>query len=156
MRICEGFAKMFFMLKFFRDYLKQKEQRQEFFSLLIEAKANLEAYYVMFQLNRLRHFTLDIWENVNALPEYSQEALSEYSRRLSQYNSVLKDYKDFEFWYNEDLDRKNQDNGRILHQKKELVQEHFKGLEAVIKAAVVSVEQEGIRRKILKPAASAV
>ncbi|MCB9772034.1 MAG: hypothetical protein H6754_05745 [Candidatus Omnitrophica bacterium] len=134
------------MLKFFHDYKKQKERRQEMKALVLETKANLEAYYVMFQLGRLRYFTLDVLKKAQTSSEFSDHAIVEYARRLTEYNRLVKDYKDFEFWYNEDLERKNKDNGRILHQKKELAQEQFTGLEAVIKAAIAHFEQEGTRR----------
>lgn len=75
-------------------------------------------------------------------------AVKEYARRLKAYNQVLREYKDFEAWYNADLERKNQDNGRILHKKKELAQEQFAGLEQIIKAAVSSLQNEKLRRRI--------
>ncbi len=137
------------MLKFFREYRQKKEFAREFLSFLSEAKANLEHYYVMFQLGRLRFFTLSAWEKFGCRSDISWDSVvQEYIRRLAQYNSVLKEYKDFESWYNEDLDHKNQENGRLLHKKKELAQEEFAGLEAVIKAAIASIQEEAIRRRI--------
>ncbi len=137
------------MLKFFRGYRQKKEFTREFLSFLSEAKANLEHYYVMFQLGRLRFFTLSVWEKIGCRSDILWDnAVQEYTRRLAQYNAVLKEYKDFEIWYNEDLDHKNQENGRILHKKKELAQEEFVGLEAVIKSAIASIQQEALRRGI--------
>ncbi len=137
------------MLRFLREYRQKKEFAREFSALLAEAKGNLEQYYVMFQLGRLRFFLLGVLENSGGgLESVRDSAVEEYVRRLKAYNQVLKEYKDFEAWYNADLERKNQDNGRILHKKKELAQEQFAGLEQIIKAAVSSLQNEKLRRRI--------
>ncbi len=139
------------MLKFFKGYRQKQEFRRDFLSFFSEAQSNLEQYYVMFQLGRLRFFSLDAWQKIGGRLDISWDnAVQEYIRRLAEYNRVLKEYKDFELWYNEDLDRKNQENGRLLHQKKELAQEQFAGLEEIIKAAVFSLKEESIRRKFIK------
>jgi hypothetical protein len=139
------------MLKFFSEYRVRQEQRREFLGLLAEVKSNLELYYVMFQLGKLRFFVLDFWETIKTNSEGSwNQMIPEYIRRLTEYNRILKEYKDFEFWYNDDLDRKNKNNGCVLHQKKELAQVQFQGLEPVIKDAVSVIEQQAILRKIIK------
>ncbi len=126
------------MLKILQSFFENKGKKASLYAFSQEAKANLEAYYVMFQINRLRFFTLASWEPVKE--QVWPDAVAEYIHRLTQYNSLLKEYKDFEFWYNENLDRKNQENGRHLHMKKEIVQQHFKGLEDVIKNAIAAIE----------------
>lgn len=139
------------MFKFFNEYQAHREQRRELLGLLAEAKSNLELYYVMFQLGKLRFFVLDFCGTIKNNSEGSWDQIFlEYISRLTKYNQVLKEYKDFELWYNEDLDRKNKDNGRILHQKKELAQAQFQGLEKIIKDAIVAIEQQGMRQKIIK------
>lgn len=125
------------MITLIKDYFKAREQRRVSRAFVEEVKHNLEQYYVMFQINRLRFFALDEWQRFSALTSnVPGPAVAEYARRLTVYNQTLKEYKEFEQWYNEDLDRKNQDNGRVLHQKKEMAQAQFKGLESVIKAAL--------------------
>lgn len=139
------------MFKFLHEYRARQEQRRELLGLLAEVKSNLELYYVMFQLGRLRFFVLDFWATLKENSEASwSQMIPEYIQRLTEYNRILKEYKDFEFWYNEDLNRKNKDNGRVLHQKKELAQAQFQGLEPVIKDAVSVIEQQAILRKIIK------
>ena len=139
------------MFKFLREYRMYQEQRRELLGLLAEVKSNLELYYVMFQLGKLRFFVMDFWETIKINSESPwDQMIPMYIQRLTEYNQLLKEYKDFEFWYNEDLDRKNKDNGRILHQKKELAQAQFQGLEPVIKDAVSVIEQQGIRQKMIK------
>lgn len=139
------------MLGFFSQYRADQKYRRDFLGFLAEVKSNLELYYVMFQLGKLRFFVLDCYETTKNNPgALRDQVVLEYIRRLTEYNRLLKEYKDFEVWYNEDLDRKNKDNGRVLHQKKELAQEQFQGLEPVIKDAIRVIEQEGIRRKIIK------
>ncbi len=140
------------MLRFFKEYREKQEFRRDFLFLFTEGKSNLEQYYVMFQLGRLRFFSLDAWEKIGSRLDIAwDKAVQEYIRRLAQYNRVLKEYKDFQFWYNDDLERKNQENGRLLHKKKELAQEQFAGLEEIIKAAVASLQEESVRRKFIKP-----
>lgn len=130
---------MFAMIPMIKDFFRKKAEKKILTVFSEETKANLEGYYVMFQLNRLRFFPLSAWDSVK--DRTWPEAVCEYVRRLSSYNQVLQDYKNYEQWYNEDLDRKNQDNGRLLHQKKELTQEQFKGLEDVIKTAAAQIEE---------------
>lgn len=127
------------MLAILKDYIRKQEEKKSYRAFLEEAKANLEAYYVMFQINKLRFFTLTARETVKDLCWPAD--ISEYIRRLEIYNQALKEFKDFEIWYNEDLDRKNQENGRVLHAKKEAAQEQFNGLEPVIKKAVEALDR---------------
>ncbi len=125
------------MIGIIKNYFRQKEQKKLCVAFLDEAKANLEAYYVMFQINRLRFFTLTAWDKVKDVAW--KDPVLNYVRRLTEYNQLLQDYKEYEQWYNQD-DHKNQENGRVLHQKKELAQDRFQGLEEVIKAAVSAIE----------------
>ncbi len=46
-------------LRFFKEYRQKKEFRRDFLSFFFEAQSNLEQYYVMFQLGRLRFFSLE-------------------------------------------------------------------------------------------------
>lgn len=124
-----------------QNYFKVRERRRRYQPFYEELKDNLEQYYVMFQINRLRFFKMEEWKRFLSSPHVvADSALREYAQRLTMYNAALQEYKDFEQWYNEDLDRKNQENGRILHEKKEVAAGHFKGLEPVIKKAVTCIE----------------
>ncbi len=125
------------MIELIKNYFYRKEQKKALTAFSEEAKANLEAYYVMFQINRLRFFSLTAWDKVKDRDWH--ESVQEYIRRLTSYNKILQDYKDYEQWYNED-NNKNQENGRVLHAKKELAQEQFRGLEGVIKSALTVIE----------------
>ena len=147
-------GRIYIMMKLFQNYFKEREIRRDLCAFYAETKQNLEMYYVMFQLNRLRFFEMQAWKKVEHLQSWSS-AVTEYVQRLTAYNQTQKDYKDYEQWYNENLDNKNQENGRILHSKKELAQEQFKGLEIVIKSAVAAVEQDLVQKKILKAPAIA-
>ncbi len=140
------------MLRFFKEYRQKKEFRRDFLSFFFEAQSNLEQYYVMFQLGRLRFFSLDAWQKIGGRLDIAWDhAVKEYIHRIAEYNRVLKEYKDFELWYNEDLDHKNQENGRLLHKKKELAQEQFAGLEEIIKPAVSALYDQSLRQKFIKP-----
>ena len=142
------------MLRLFRNYLQGRELRRDLLAFYAEARQNLELYYVMFQLGRLRFFPMASWEKVKTRHAWAPQ-ISEYGRRLTFYNQTQKDYKVYEQWYNENLENKNQENGRILHHKRELAQEQFKDLEAVIKSGAAQVEWELVQMKILKSPAPA-
>jgi hypothetical protein len=142
------------MMKLFQDYFKEREIRRDLCAFYAEAKQNLEAYYVMFQLNRLRFFQMQAWEKVRDLNAWGP-SVREYAERITTYNQAQKDYRDYEQWYNENLDNKNQENGRILHSKKEIAQAKFNGLEAIIKAAVAAIEGDLVQKRVLRNPVSA-
>ncbi len=125
------------MMKWLQNYSAKKGHQKALKAFAEETATNLESYYVMFQINRLRFFPLSAWERVKQAPW--DASVEKYILRLTAYNSTLQEYQDFERWYNEDLDHKNQSNGRTLHAKKEAAEEKFKGLEDVIKTAVMAI-----------------
>ena len=117
------------MMKFFRRFQKKRELKKNWLAFFLEVNKNLESYYVMFQLDRLRFFNLDVWERVKNnrdLPLTSD--VLRYAEILNDYNQTLKAFKDYEQWYSSDLKNKIPDNGRILHAKKDAAQEKFQGL----------------------------
>ncbi len=118
-----------------------------------ELKKNLESYYVMFQLGRLRFFKMEISQAVLNNPEISlPPEVRRYLDVIESYNKCLKDFTDFETWYAADINRKTKENGIILHAKKEEAQKKFQaGLEEVIKAAVKSWDSWLKQQKMIKP-----
>ncbi len=140
------------MLKFLQDLKKKREQKRLLLDFLAEIEKNLESYYVMDQIGRLRFFSLESWEKVKGYEDltFGQE-IRNYVQALSEYNRLLKDFKDYEQWYAADIERKNQENGKLLHAKKEASGQKFKGLDQVIKPALISLREKLIAMKISLP-----
>lgn len=123
------------MLKFLQGWQRKTREKRLLLQLCREVDKNLEHYYVLFQINRLRFFSMESWEQVRQLGLVFDDSIQEYARRLTDYNAALREFKDFESWYTADSSRKTRENGIKLHDKKKNAQQKFSGLEAVIKAA---------------------
>jgi hypothetical protein len=120
------------IIKDFLAGLQEKKARQ---ALAREIAKNLESCYVMQQLGRHHGFKLDTWLRLRkSAPKLPIEVVR-YGQRLQEFNQALDAAQDFERWYLGDLSRRNLDNAHKLHDLKEMVQEKFIGLEAVIKLA---------------------
>ena len=139
------------MLDFLREWKKQKGTKKLAMELLQEMKDNLEAYYVMSQLSRLRFFNLQQWkifENSPLLP--LSEKILFYAKILADYNASLEQFKKYEEWYTSDINHKTPENARTLHVKREEASQRCKGLDQVIKPAIVDFEQKLYEMKILR------
>ena len=139
------------IIKFFQGLRKQQELKKHWLEFYAEVDKNLESYYVMFQLDRLRFFNLEVWERIknNADVRMTSDVLR-YTEILNEYNKTLKNFKDYEEWYSSDLKNKIPENGRILHAKKDAAQKKFQGLENIIKRAQQNVRQQLMDLKIMK------
>lgn len=138
------------MLHLWQEYRQRKTIHRTLISLHGEIDKNLENFFVMEQLGRLRFFTLEV---VGRVLENTRFALDEsvkiYARTVEDYNRTLKEFQDYEQWYNtEDLSRKTKENGLALHAQKDAAQAKFKNLEKVILAAKKNTEEELSRRNI--------
>ena len=130
------------MLKLFKEFNKSRERKKALQEFSGEVDKNLERYYVMFQINRLRFFDLAAWEKVKILEDVRfADPVTQYVQRLQKYNEVLKDFKDYEEWYSSDSANKTRENGSVLNQKNTRAKEEFQGLEDVIKTARDSVNK---------------
>ena len=139
------------IMKFFQGLRKRQEFKKHWLEFYAEVEKNLESYYVMFQLDRLRFFNLEAWERIknNADIRLTSDVLR-YIEVINDYNQTLKIFKDYEEWYSSDLKNKIPENGRILHAKKDAAQEKFQGLENIIKRAQQNVRQQLMDLKIMK------
>ncbi len=134
-----------------RRLQRQQELKKNWLAFYAEVNKNLEAYYVMFQLDKLRSFHLDVWKKIKGDTEISFASdVRRYIEILSDYNQTLKSFKDYEQWYVADLGNKIPENGRILHAKKEEAAKKFQGLEEIIKRAQKSVQEQMASLRILK------
>jgi len=130
------------MLKFLQDWQKKNQEKRLLLQFRAEIDKNLEQYYVMFQINRLRFFKMDCWEQVRRQTGlFLDGKIGEYTESLSAYNAALREFKEFESWYTGDSSRKTRDNGIKLHDKKKNAQQRFSGLETAIKGAQSALKE---------------
>jgi len=140
------------MFSFLTAAGKRKEQKKALMAFYEEVDRNLESYYVMFQLNRLRFFSLEQWDQVRNRPDVDWPPdVGRYAQVLADYNTTLKDFKDYEQWYSADVENKTRENGQVLHTKREAAEEKFRqGLEDLIKNAKGQVERQLMDKGIIK------
>ena len=137
------------MFDFSKEARQQKTVRRALESLHQEIEKNLESFFVMEQLGRLRFFSLDIVDGLLGKKNFEiGDAVRVYARAAVDYHATLKDFEEYEQWYTADLGRKTKENGLILHAKKEAAEAKFPGLEKMIIAAKEHVEKEMLRREI--------
>ena len=139
------------MLSFIKGFRKVREERRAWLDFYEEIEKNLESYYVMFQLGRLRFFQLEHWLKQGANPAVvSDRNVQHYGQRLQEYNQILEGFKKFEQWYASDINNKTKENGVLLHQKREEAETKFNGLESVILEAKKAFALQLQEKKILK------
>ncbi|MCK5581193.1 MAG: hypothetical protein KAJ18_07955 [Candidatus Omnitrophica bacterium] len=132
------------MLPFLQRFVGSNVKETADHLLYAEVKKNLETYYMMFQLGKYRLFSLQAFEAVAAGPGVVlDEDVVYYGRRIMEYNQAAKEYRDYKDWYSEDVNRKTRENAGVLHEKKQIAQEKFEGLEDIILAAKKAFQLQG-------------
>lgn len=126
------------MIPLFRRWRARREESRQLSALTSEVEQNLETFYVIRQLNRLRPFAMAAW---SGLPENhpcrsGDSPLRHYAQALDAYHEALRDAQDFEAWYSADIERQTRDQACILHDKKETAWARFNGLNAVMQSAL--------------------
>ncbi len=118
--------------------------RKQLLAFLDEMEKNLEIFYVMDQRQFIIHgYSMDVWEKVKDLNIIkSQEAIKTYAVDLIAFNNAFKEHKEYEKWYTSDVQNKNVENGKKLHDLKNKLDARIKPLEAVIIAAGQALEKE--------------
>jgi hypothetical protein len=136
---------------FFKESHKNKLRKRIALALWAEVKKNLESYYVMCQLERLRFFQLEAWEESQDHLDLRQvSSFFGYIHAVTYYHAALREFKEYETWYSSDIEHKSQETGRLLHDKREEAKNRFQGLEGIIKAAQLGLEEELRRRRLLR------
>ena len=129
------------MLNFWQKWNKKRKLKKLLLEFYGEVKKNLEAYYVMDQLERLRSFHLESWQKVKDYANIAfGEEISFYIKIIEEYNRTLESFKSYEQWYASDVNNKTQENARILHLKKQEADQKFKNFDQVIKPAIAVLE----------------
>src|SRR3989338_8876962 len=117
------------MYQWWTDWRQKENRRKILIQLYREVERNWESVHVMQQRAVLDKFTLEIWQKVKARPELKLERrVIDYGVPFTAFNAAMDDFKKFEQWYSADLTNKTTENARILHDKKEIASEKFKGL----------------------------
>ena len=138
------------MWALFDKFQKKRKLKRLLLEFKEEIKKNLESYYVMFQLGKLKFFQLEVWQKLkNESEAEMSSSILRYAQILGDYNKVLADFKNYEQWFASDINNKTASNAEVLHEKNSKAKEKFQGLEQIIKSALHDFEIQLLRRKIL-------
>ena len=139
------------MLNIIKEAMRKREGQRLLLEFHDEVCRNWEAYYVMFQLGKLRAFELAVWKKIKSDAHLPIDGRIRTSLEiLEDYNIAFDDFKKYEQWYSADIDRKTRENSLVLHEKREAANAKFQPLEAVVKTAREVLEQQLHAQKILK------
>jgi len=128
------------LLDFWHRFQRTSQAGRALKALCAEVDANLEACYVMFQINRRRSFQTAGLQAMAGFADIKfDDAMERYVRAIDRYQTALHEFQEYERWYTADPERKTKENAQLLHEKKATVETCFDGLEPVIKAAQASV-----------------
>ncbi|MBF0511468.1 MAG: hypothetical protein HQL13_03970 [Candidatus Omnitrophica bacterium] len=137
---------------FQRKTVQEDQLKKGLFCLLAEMEENIELYYVMDQ----RRFITGgfVTGALKALKEsemiVKHESIRAYAKSLDEFNQAFREFKEFEGWYSQDIERRSQDNARKLNALKEFLDAKLDGMEAVIIHAGQDLEREMIKAGLLK------
>jgi len=130
------------MLTWCKNFRERRCQQKIILGLLQEITSNLESCYVAEQLGQFKYFATGVWERMNSARAGSwPPEILVYAKRIAAFNAALDEADAFERWYSANLDRQTLDNARILHARKEAVQERFSGLTKVVGDAKTAIQQ---------------
>jgi len=109
-----------------------------------------ESWHVMDQRNVHDLFTINVWPNLKSHPDIQLDSkIAALLKPFEDYNATMKDFKDYQEFYNSDVRNKTIENGRILHEKREVVREKFRSLKPHIDPLRKVVEEQLIQLKVL-------
>ena len=132
------------MLKAIKEWQYNKNLRKVLLGFLTEMDRNLETYYVMDQRQFITHgYLMDSWVLVKDMDLIKKhEEIKVYAQALLDFNASYEEYKKFEQWYTSDINHKNADNAKKLHQLKDSLQVKIKNFEVIIMRAGQTFEKE--------------
>jgi len=120
-----------------RPFLKKHGQKNFLLALLEEINSNLERYYVIDQRQFITmDFEMGVWEEARHFSgaQFPGEIL-DYAAALEDFNRVFADCQAFEVTYSASIDNKTLETAKVLHAKKEALEEKFRSLQPRIMAA---------------------
>jgi hypothetical protein len=121
----------------FKTFSGKRRQRNCLLSLLDEIGVNLERYYVIDQRQFISlDFEMSAWEEARHFSgvQFPREVL-DYASALGDFNRTFADCRAFEETYTSSIDKKTLEAAKILHAKKETLEEKFRSVEPRIMAA---------------------
>jgi hypothetical protein len=127
--------------------LRKSGQKNFLLRLLSEINSNLERYYVIDQRQFITmDFEMSAWEEARHFSgvQYPGDVL-DYASALEDFNRAFADCRAFEVTYSASIDNKTLETAKVLHAKKEAIEEKFRSLQPRIIAA-----QKALRAIIVK------
>jgi hypothetical protein len=118
-------------------FLKKRSQKNFLLSLLNEINSNLEKYYVIDQRQFITmDFEMSAWEEARHFSgsQFPGEVL-DYASALEDFNRTFADCRALEETYSSSIDNKTLEAAKVLHAKKEAVEEKFRSVQPKIIAA---------------------
>ncbi len=138
------------IIHLFQSWHKNRQTRIALLAFFHDIEKNIEAFYVMQQLNKHRYFSLDGWKQMKDRdPAMFDEKILRYISMIEDYNKCIDDFTIYEKWYALDIKNRNQQTAQILHGKKEAVALRFPSLQ-IIKSAKDQLEIQLRQMNILK------
>jgi hypothetical protein len=132
------------MLDIIQAWRTKNMLKKQLLSFLDEMEKNLEIYYVADQRQFITSaFILDMWDKVKELDIIKKyEELKVYSTVLLDFNKSYEEYKSYEKWYSSDIQNRNNENAKKLHELKNQLNRKLGQLESIIILAGQALEKE--------------
>ncbi len=102
---------------------------------------NLECYYVMSQRDVRKPLLAPVWFGEGMAGPALPAPFLEYRARVEGYNTILKEFLEYQRWYSGDIDRQTRDHALILEEKRDRVDQALRGLKPVMDAARDALEE---------------
>lgn len=139
------------ILQMIKDLQQKKSRQRIWLDFLDEVRTNWENYHVMDQTGRVKFFQLNAWARLKAVGGCAvDKEVTAALEILQEYNHLAREFKDYEQWYNADINRKTRENGVILHEKREAAQKKFQEVAAVVEAMRSALERQLVQMGIIK------
>lgn len=130
--------KIFSRLEQYRD---RKKRLRGIRRLINEINENLESYYVMSQRDVRKPLLAPVWFVEGMAGPALPAPFLEYRARVEEYNTILKEFLEYQRWYSGDIDRQTRDHALILEEKRDRVDQALRGLKPVMDAARDALEE---------------
>jgi len=120
-----------------RPFLRKRSRKNFLLSLLNEINSNLEKCYVIDQRQFITmDFEMSAWGEARHFSgvQFPEEVL-DYASSLEDFNRTFADCRAFEETYTSSIDNKTLEAAKVLHAKKEALEDKFRSVQPKISAA---------------------
>ena len=131
----------------FRPIFKHGRKRNFLLELLNEVNTNMERFYVIDQRQFISmNFEMQAWEEARHFSgaDFPSE-VKEYATALEDFNRTFDDCRACEEVYSSSIENKTLEAAKVLHAKKEALEEKFKNIQPRILTA-----QKALRARVEK------